>query len=147
MYHISDAEWEIMRVIWTQGQTRSSDIIDLLGQRLSWSDSTIKTLLGRLVEKKIISSQRQGRAFLYRAEVSEEEARKAEVDELFGRICVTEHSQLIAYLIEKTPMTLSDIEGLEALLLSKKEEVVERVVCDCLPGQCRCAHHVEVEHG
>ncbi|WP_161979542.1 CopY/TcrY family copper transport repressor [Streptococcus sp. S784/96/1] len=147
MYRISDSEWEVMRVIWTKGQTRSSEIIATLADKFSWSDSTIKTLLGRLVDKGLVSSQREGKAFIYQARVSEKQAYRDEIEMIFNRICVTEHRSLIDYLVSKMPMTLSDIEQLEALLLSKKENAVERVICDCIPGQCRCVRHGEVKHG
>ncbi|MGT2828746.1 CopY/TcrY family copper transport repressor [Streptococcus hillyeri] len=144
MYHISDSEWEIMRVIWAKERVGSSEIIETLSRKWSWSPSTVKTLLGRLVDKGLVSSQRQGRAYLYQAEISEKEAHRSEVDGVFAKICMTEHTSLIDHLISQTPMTLSDIERLEALLLSKKEQAVERVVCNCEPGQCRCARHMEV---
>lgn len=52
MQQISAAEWEVMRVVWTYGTVKSSDIIMILGKGRKWSDSTIKTLIGRLVKKK-----------------------------------------------------------------------------------------------
>lgn len=146
MYQISDAEWEVMRVIWTKGLVKSSEIISVLGQK-GWSDSTIKTLLGRLVEKGLVSNQRQGRAYLYQAVITEKQAYEAELDSLFSRICVTEHSGLVAYLLEKTPMTQIDTDQIEALLFQKRENLVENVVCNCLPGQCRCAHHGGTHYG
>lgn len=146
MLQISDSEWEVMRVIWTREKIGSSEIIEILKAKVSWSDSTIKTLLGRLVDKGLVSSQRQGRAFIYQAQISEQEARREDIDSTFDRICVTEHSDLIAYLISKTPMTLSDINHLEALLLSKEENALERVTCNCVPGQCRCAYREEVQY-
>lgn len=51
MQQISAAEWEVMRVVWTYGTVKSSDIIMILGKGRKWSDSTIKTLIGRLVKK------------------------------------------------------------------------------------------------
>lgn len=51
MQTISEAEWEVMRVIWARKQLKSSDIIDILQEKFQWSPSTIKTLLGRLVDK------------------------------------------------------------------------------------------------
>ncbi|VHF24886.1 CopAB ATPase metal-fist type repressor [Streptococcus pyogenes] len=48
---ISNAEWEVMRVVWTYGTVKSSDIITILRKKYQWSDSTIKTLIGRLVKK------------------------------------------------------------------------------------------------
>lgn len=52
MQQISAAEWEVMRVVWASGDIKSSDIITILRKKYQWSDSTIKTLIGRLVEKK-----------------------------------------------------------------------------------------------
>lgn len=147
MYQISDSEWEVMRVIWAQGAIGSSDIIEILSARFSWSASTVKTLLGRLVDKGLVSTQRQGRAFLYHAELSESAAQRQEMTALFSRICVTKHSGLLEELINQTPMTLSEIEGFQALLLKKKEKAVEKVACNCIPGQCACSHHEEVSHG
>lgn len=52
MQQISAAEWEVMRVVWASGDIKSSDIITILRKKYQWSDSTIKTLIGRLVKKK-----------------------------------------------------------------------------------------------
>ncbi|MGT2743222.1 CopY/TcrY family copper transport repressor [Streptococcus plurextorum] len=143
MYRISDSEWEVMRVIWTKGQVTSSDIITVLEKKQAWSASTIKTLLGRLVDKGAVSTQRQGRSFLYQAEISEERAHLDELEGLLDRICVTEHHSLLSHIIERTPMTVDDVEELQALLLSKQNQVVDKVLCDCVPGQCPCAHRKE----
>ena len=42
----------------------------------------------------------------------------------------------------KTPMTQADVDKLQAVLAAK--EPVDQVVCDCVPGQCACGHHMEV---
>ena len=49
---ISDAEWQVMKIIWMQGEQTSTDLIKVLEKRFSWSKSTIQTLLARLVEKE-----------------------------------------------------------------------------------------------
>lgn len=48
---ITPAEWDLMRIVWTKGDVHSRDLITLLQQKRDWSESTIKTLLGRLVKK------------------------------------------------------------------------------------------------
>ena len=55
---ISDSEWEVMRVIWTQESTTAQEIIDILGQTMDWKPATIKTLLGRLVKKESVKAKR-----------------------------------------------------------------------------------------
>ena len=49
--NISEAEWEVMRVVWSNNQVTSKLVIEILKEKKSWSVSTIKTLLSRLVEK------------------------------------------------------------------------------------------------
>ncbi len=38
---ISDAEWQVMRVVWTLGQANSSEIIEQLAAKCAWSPSTV----------------------------------------------------------------------------------------------------------
>lgn len=58
---ISDSEWEVMRVIWTQGSTTAQEIIAILGQTMDWKPATIKTLLGRLVKKEAVRTEQSGK--------------------------------------------------------------------------------------
>ncbi|EHJ52187.1 CopY/TcrY family copper transport repressor [Streptococcus macacae] len=141
---ISNAEWEVMRVVWAKKATSSSEIIAVLGQAYDWSASTIKTLITRLSEKGYLTSQRQGRKYIYSSVMTEEEALNQQVSDLFSRICLKKHKALIKNLIQETPMTMSDIEDLEALLLSKKASAAAEVECHCILGQCSCHEPLEV---
>ena len=142
MLTISSAEWEVMRVLWAKGQATSSEIIAILAKKLDWSASTVKTLLGRLADKGYLTSQRQGRGFIYQASLGEDEANFQPLEAVFEKICLTKHSDLLGQLMAMTPMTQADVDKLQALLLAKKP--VDQVVCDCVPGQCACGHHMEV---
>ena len=139
---ISNAEWEIMRVVWTKEETTSIQILEILEQKTDWTASTVKTLLKRLVDKGYLATQKSGKSFLYSTLVSEEEAINRQADELFDKFCQRKHTVIIKHLLETTPMTMADINDLQALLLSKKEEALEEVPCNCIPGQCRCKEHL-----
>lgn len=140
---ISNAEWEIMRVVWTKGQTTSAEIIDVLNQKTQWTASTVKTLLKRLVDKGYLKAKKNGRQFLYSASFSEEESINKQADELFAKFCQRKHTAILEHLLAEIPMTAEDVSQLQALLLAK--ETVEQVPCNCMPGQCRCQEHVEVK--
>jgi BlaI family penicillinase repressor len=47
---ISDAEWDVMQVAWRRGDFTAQEMIDELSHR-DWSPRTVKTLLGRLLQK------------------------------------------------------------------------------------------------
>ena len=141
MAKISSAEWEVMRVLWTKGETTSTEITKILSTKQDWSASTVKTLLGRLADKGYLTSRREGRTYLYQAVLNEEEANLTAVYEVLSKICLTKHHHLLGKLIQQTPMTKEQIKYLQEILASK--ESVEQVQCDCQPGQCHCASHVE----
>ena len=146
---ISTAEWDIMRVVWAQERVTSSAILTILNQKLQWASSTIKTLLKRLVDKGYLATEKVGKGFVYSALISEQEAIYHQVDELFDKFCPTKHLDIIRHVITRTDMTLDDIEQLRELLEAKKATAVDEVTCTCIPGQCTCKEHLELEasHG
>src|SRR5882672_7813789 len=62
---ISDAEWDVMRVLWTKGAATAREVVDLLAHR-DWSPRTVKTLLSRLKAKGALTYEAQGKAYVYR---------------------------------------------------------------------------------
>ena len=53
---ITGAEWNVMRIVWSLGSASTRTIIENLQATSDWKDSTIKTLLARLVKKGFLTS-------------------------------------------------------------------------------------------
>ena len=49
--NITSAEWQIMKVLWANGEVTSKFVSDTLCEKMKWKQATIKTLLNRLLEK------------------------------------------------------------------------------------------------
>ncbi len=137
--NISDAEWEVMRVVWSGGESTSQEITLVLNGKRGWSQSTVKTLIGRLTSKGYLHARQDGRRFIYTTHLDEPESLKLEVEGLLSRICSRKIPNLLAYLLEKTPMVAEDRAMLVDVLQNKL--VVPEVPCDCYPGQCTCHLH------
>jgi len=137
--NISDAEWEVMRVVWASGESTSQEITQVLNGKRGWSQSTVKTLIGRLTSKGYLHARKEARHFVYTTHLEEPESLKLEVEGLLSRICSRKKPNLLAYLIEKTPMIAEDRAMLVGILQNK--QVIAEVPCDCFPGQCTCHLH------
>ncbi|WP_461214172.1 CopY/TcrY family copper transport repressor [Lacticaseibacillus sp. GG6-2] len=135
---ITPAEWDLMRIVWTKGSIHSRELITLLQMKRDWSDSTIKTLLGRLVKKGLLAVSQEGRRYVYRPTVKEEVAMDTTVQELFSHLCAMRRGQTIIDLVEQTPMTQADLRGLATLVQAKLKDAPEMVQCDCVPGEAGC---------
>lgn len=138
---VSDSEWEIMRVIWIQGDVTAQKVIDALADEMHWKDATVKTLLGRLVKKGMLSTTRDGKCFIYHPLVSEKETVKSATETLFAHICARKMGHALADIIERAVLSKEDVALLEQVLQEKEKTAVDEVACDCIPGQCECNDH------
>ena len=138
---ISEAEWEVMRVVWTLGEVDAQTISETLSHRMQWKLATIKTLLGRLVKKEALRTQQVGKKFLYSANVSEEETFRSAQVELFSHLCARRVGKQLNQMIDEVPLTQADIDQIRQTL--DKKVATKVIPCDCLPGQCHCHHAAE----
>jgi copper transport repressor, copY/tcrY family len=129
---ISDAEWQVMKIIWMQGEQTSTDLIKVLEKRFSWSKSTIQTLLARLVEKECLTREKQGKSFIYSALLTQEDSKKLLVKDIKDKVCSRRMKQLLANLIKECDFTLADLEGVEEVISKKKASAVTEVRCNCM---------------
>lgn len=129
---ISDAEWQVMKIIWMQGEQTSSDLIRVLAERFDWSKSTIQTLLARLVEKECLTRKKEGKFFFYSALLTLDQSRDLLVQDIKDKVCSRRIKNLLADLIMECDFTQADLEALEAVISEKKSNAVTEVRCNCM---------------
>ena len=129
---ISDAEWQVMKIIWMQGEQTSTDLTRVLAERFDWSKSTIQTLLARLVEKECLTREKEGKTFVYSALLTLDHSRDLLVQDIKTKVCSRRIKNLLVDLIEECDFTLADLEDLEAVLSEKKASSVTEVTCNCM---------------
>lgn len=111
--HITDTEWEVMRVVWANGRVTSKEVISILKEKMDWKQATIKTLLGRLVEKGVLNTEKEGRKFIYTANIEEKEAVGKYTDDIFNRICRKNVGNVIESIIKDREPLKTPVEHLE----------------------------------
>lgn len=129
---ISDAEWQVMKIIWMQGEQTSTDLIRVLAERFDWSKSTIQTLLARLVEKECLTRKKEGKSFVYSALLTLDQSRDLLVQDIKDKVCSRRIRNLLADLIVECEFTQTDLEDLEAVISEKKSSSVTEVRCNCM---------------
>ena len=129
---ISDAEWQVMKIIWMQGEQTSTDLIRVLAERFDWSKSTIQTLLARLVEKECLTRKKEGKFFVYSALLTLDQSRDLLVQDIKDKVCSRRIKNLLADLIMECDFTQADLEDLEAVISEKKSSAVTKVKCNCM---------------
>ena len=113
---ISDAESDVMQVLWRKAPRSAEEVIEALAATRDWQDATVKTLLNRLLNKGAIAAERDGRRYLYSPLLKREawvlEESRGLLDRLFdGRV-----APLVAHFSEQRKLSRKDIAELRKLL-------------------------------
>jgi BlaI family penicillinase repressor len=119
---ISDAEWEVMNVVWDGHPVGASDVVDRLASQRDWSDKPVKTLLGRLVRKGALGFEVEGRRYLYRPKVSRERCVREESRSFVERVLGGKSSPLLAHMVREAELTADEIAELRRVLDGKVPE-------------------------
>jgi BlaI family penicillinase repressor len=118
---ISEAEWEVMKVLWADSPMLSSEIVGKFEDKSSWKPKTIKTLISRLVQKEAIGYREEGRSYFYYPLVSEEECVKAENESFLKRIYGGALKPMLVHFLQDEKLSREEIEELKHILEGKKE--------------------------
>lgn len=113
---ISEAEREIMEVLWQRAPRSAEEILAEVGPRQHWQEGTVKSLLNRLLRKRAVKATRDGRRYLYHPLLAREryllEESKGLLDRLFGgRV-----APLVAHFSEQRKLSKKDIAELKRLI-------------------------------
>ena len=117
--NISDAEWQIMEILWKEPNLTVGEII-ARAKDTGWSESTVKTLVRRLNDKKIIGKDQSGTKFSYYPLVSADSVRKKEAQSFLERVYDGSLKMLVASLAPKD--ALSEDEAAELMKIIDKIE-------------------------
>ena len=113
---ISPAEFKVLEILWKSSPQSSSQIIDGLKDTESWHNQTVKTLLSRLVSKKIISYKQEGNRYLYIPLLKKQDYQKATSYNFIKRVFGGKVSPLVAYFSKQEKISKEDIKELKAII-------------------------------
>lgn len=113
---ISEAESVVMEVLWRRSPLPTEAVVAALEGEQRWQESTIKVLLNRLLGKKVIRADKDGRRFLYSPVVSRDEWLLTESKGLLDRLFAGRVAPLAAHFSRHGRLTKRDIADLKRLL-------------------------------
>jgi len=115
---ITDAELEIMRVLWANSICPSSEVVKQMADQMGWSPNTTRTLLSRLVQKEAVgTTQEEGskRNFLFHPIISEQEYLKSETKSFMKKLYGGALKPMLANFLQDKKLNAQEIEDLKAL--------------------------------
>ncbi len=119
---ISDAEWEVMNVLWQESPRSASDVADALCERMKWRPKTVKTLLGRLVRKGALRYREEGNRYLYTPVLPRDRYVAAESRSFVDRVFGGDATPALLHIVETMNLSEEDVKELRSILERKQKE-------------------------
>ncbi len=117
---ISDSEWQVMNVVWDGQPITAQEVISKLEGQADWAPPTVKTMLHRLVKKRVLTYELQGNRYVYRSRVRRSDcvgqASRSFLDRVFGG----ESAPLLAHFLRSAKLSPDEIAELRKLLREPK---------------------------
>lgn len=116
---ISEAEFEVMKIVWKYAPISTNEITEKLLQTTNWSPKTIQTLIKRLVTKGALTYEKQSRMFVYTPMVKESEYIGQESSSFLNRYYDGDITAMVSAFIENDKLSESELDTLRTLLSEK----------------------------
>ena len=117
---ISDAEWDVMNVLWDDSPQTAAEVVERLAKRRDWSPRTVKTLLNRLVKKGALAFDTQGNRYLYRPAVTRAACVRDEGWSFLSRVFGGAVGPAIVHFVNTAHLSEQEVEELKRLLDARK---------------------------
>ena len=117
----TDAELDILSILWDQGPSELGAIHAALNQRRKVALTTVATLLTVMLGKRLVTRRKGKRNYLWSARVSRDKAAQGLVRRLVDRVFDGSAHQLVAHLLEHESLSDADRREIEALLASARK--------------------------
>lgn len=106
-----------MEVVWNRFPITAPEVLEAIGEAQNWKLQTIKTLIGRLVNKGALSFEQKGNRYFYSPAIDRESAVTNEARTFLDRISHGSIAPLFAQLVEsRKQLSAEEIESLRKLL-------------------------------
>lgn len=116
---ISEAEYEIMKILWEEYPLSTNEICKRTQSNHSWNQKTIHTLLSRLNNKQVISYEKRGRMYYYFPVISRNKYLEQENHHFLDRFYNGKAVPMLSALLSNEEISDSDLKEMYDLIQSK----------------------------
>ena len=98
---LTEAEWQIMNVLWQDSPATTRQIVDRLRDDVDWAYTTISTMLARLAGKRVVRETKKGNTISYVPLLTQDNARRTALTSLMNQAFDGAFGPLMHFLVEE----------------------------------------------
>jgi BlaI family transcriptional regulator, penicillinase repressor len=119
--NIAESEWEIMKILWENSPRTANEVVSALQGKADWKPKTIRTLLDRLMKKKVVGVNKEQRVYTFYPLYAEDECQRAEAKSFLKRIYGGTMKSMLVQFIEDDALSEKDMNEIRQMLDKKSK--------------------------
>ena len=121
-HELTEGEWAIIQAVWAKEPCAAPDIQESLEAERNWTYGTVKTMMDRMVDKDLLTTERLRNLILYRSAITRAQAQSGEVMRAVRRAFNGAMTPMMQFLLDSGEMSSEQLDDLEAMIKSKKNK-------------------------
>jgi len=113
---LTDAELEIMHVVWELDDATVREVHERLNQRRALAYTTVMTMMNILEEKGHLTRHKQGRAYRYEPVQPKSQVISGMVDDFVGKVFEGSARPLVLGLVKERKLSEGDLEEIARMI-------------------------------
>lgn len=110
---LTEAELRLMKILWRRGESAVTDLVAAMPDGESLAYNSVLTTIRILEQKGYVDHRQEGRAFIYRACVAEQEASRSEVRNVMNRFFGNSREKLLLSLLGDSEISADELRRLK----------------------------------
>lgn len=119
-YELTEAEWDIIEVVWEDEPCAAPTVQEELAARKKWTYSTVKTLMDRMVAKGLLTTERIRNLILYRSAISQRDAQRGELMRTVKRAFGGAFTPMMQFMLDNNTLSRQELKNLEEMIRRKR---------------------------
>ena len=119
-----ESEWAILQAVWELEPCAAPAVQEALAQQKGWAYTTVKTLMDRMVKKRLLKVRKIRNLYLYSAAITRPQAQRSEIVRRLKRAFDGTLTPMMQFLIENEELSEKEYRHLEKLIAKRKRKKV-----------------------
>jgi predicted transcriptional regulator len=119
---LTEAELRLMKILWRRGESAVTDLVAAMPEGESLAYNSVLTTIRILERKGYVEHRQEGRAFIYRPLIAENEASRSEVRHVLSRFFGNSRERLLLSLLNDDEISPEELERLKGAISKSPQE-------------------------
>ena len=124
---LTEAELRLMKILWRRGESAVTDLVAAMPDGETLAYNSVLTTIRILEQKGYVEHRQEGRAFVYRPCVAEQEASRSEVRHLMSRFFGNSRERLLLSLLGDEEISPDELQRLKEAIQVAAPDAEEEV--------------------